>query len=498
VIYILYSAVAAGRVDITPTRVEVFAHVLRLCMTFGLLFSAIGGRDQFLPRFAIYVTVQTLYGFAFPMSRATLVYSALSVLVCTVSVIHTYGTGVISGWFWLQQAIQFSVNILVPTFFELLLRGRIEASCLSQEQASLVSAFRQMLKGVCDGDLLLDHRFHICGSASSLQRLLENNEELSGSSFLDLISSPEGIEDFRKFMVPTEPSEQSERNQKDTAAPPGLRVALRARGGRTVSVDVLRVSLPGLYGSKSVHHLLSLSEDADARAMSMSAMETEPHQQGDFLSKLLAGRRAPSLKSAASSWTEAHVEGYDDLREMTLLLNADTELLDIEEAHLRFKRHTTEAEMCLNMPTLKRFARPLEWPHLDGWLRYYANLVACEEAPASLDLPPLVLRVPGDTRRHVMGKKVTVSSPFPRKEQDEPVYMYLYMRNFDGQKKQEQRLEGVVEASAATVENAEVRPPPGPSVGSAAGEGKEQPGVKSRRRRGKMSKSTKDTSAAMH
>ena len=101
---------------------------------------------------------------------------------------------------------------------------------------------------------------------------------------------------------------------------------------------------------------------------------------------------------------------------MTLLVNVSTTLMDIEEAHLRFApwpqwrsqrssaplvlcprcarpasprralpvllpdmRHLARAgcavEVRMGMPTLKRFARPLDWANLDTLLRRYARKV---------------------------------------------------------------------------------------------------------------------------
>ena len=55
------------------------------------------------------------------------------------------------------------------------------------------------------------------------------------------------------------------------AAPRCLRVPLKAPCGRIVSVDVCHVPLPQLYGQKSLHHLLSLTEDA---GLSLNAIFT--------------------------------------------------------------------------------------------------------------------------------------------------------------------------------------------------------------------------------
>ena len=46
-----------------------------------------------------------------------------------------------------------------------------------------------MLKGVCDGDLLLDSNMRIHGQASCLRRLLATKEDMRGGSCKDDISS---------------------------------------------------------------------------------------------------------------------------------------------------------------------------------------------------------------------------------------------------------------------------------------------------------------------
>ena len=48
-------------------------------------------------------------------------------------------------------------------------------------------AFRQMLKGVCDGDLLLDSNFNICSNDCCLQRLLGPETLGSVSQFWHLL-----------------------------------------------------------------------------------------------------------------------------------------------------------------------------------------------------------------------------------------------------------------------------------------------------------------------
>eukprot|EP00439_Symbiodinium_sp_Y106_P001163 s2272_g1.t1 len=129
-----------------------------------------------------------------------------------------------------------------------------------------------------------------------------------------------------------------------------------------------------------------------------------------------------SAQSAASS--ETHVEGYDELAEMTLLLNLTSELVDIEEAHLRFQRRTNEAEFRLGMPTLKRFARPLDWENLNGYLRHYAR-----QASEKQSLGSIMLRMPGESRKLLQARRATISSPYAQTP-NQPARLFLHLANF--------------------------------------------------------------------
>ncbi|CAE7778544.1 unnamed protein product [Symbiodinium microadriaticum] len=134
-----------------------------------------------------------------------------------------------------------------------------------------------------------------------------------------------------------------------------------------VSVDVCHVPLPNLYGTKTVHYLLSLTEDLDPRVPPMQLQEDS--QQSRFKDQEGEVR---SAQSAASS--ETHVEGG------ALALPA-------------------KAEFRLGMPTLKRFARPLDWENLNGYLRHYARQVGKGLASEKQSLGSIMLRMPGEARK---------------------------------------------------------------------------------------------------
>ena len=117
------------------------------------------------------------------------------------------------------------------------MQSQIAAKLESDDASSLLLASRRVLKGVCDGDLVLDRRNHlIVEDASSLERLLHAKTKLSGRNFLDLFLDVDGRQRFLHFL-------QSEAAPKvsNAAIPPCLRIALQGADG-PVSTDVFCTS----------------------------------------------------------------------------------------------------------------------------------------------------------------------------------------------------------------------------------------------------------------
>ena len=170
--------------------------------------------------------------------------------------------GAVDLWLVFSACVQALVYMAVPLFFEFAVREWIAASFQSQDSDSLIQGFRQMLKGISDGELLLDGSFQICGSAPCLQRLLSSREDFAGRSFRELIVDDEAKELFDHFLAPAaSDGEDPETTVQlgSSAAPRCLRVPLRDCAGRAISVDVFHVSLqPCLYGECTCHLQLGL------------------------------------------------------------------------------------------------------------------------------------------------------------------------------------------------------------------------------------------------
>eukprot|EP00435_Cladocopium_sp_Y103_P040555 s742_g11.t1 len=98
--------------------------------------------------------------------------------------------------------------------------------------------FRQVLRGVCDGDVVLDRRtMTIVDDASCLQRVLKCSKNLSRSNFLDLFLDTESRDRFQAFLA------QDTREGAAEGLPRGLRVSLQGARG-AVSMDLFYTTLP--------------------------------------------------------------------------------------------------------------------------------------------------------------------------------------------------------------------------------------------------------------
>ncbi|CAE7945509.1 unnamed protein product [Symbiodinium sp. KB8] len=356
----------------------------------------------------------------FSANAATVSSSVLHTALYIWATAQVHGCSAVDLWLLVSHlSLQVLVCNMVPFMLEQTLRECIEASFQSQDSDSLIDGFRQMLKGICDGELLLDGDFKICGSAPCLQRLLSSREDFAGRSFRELIVDDEARRTFDRFLAKAALPKE--------ATPGCLRVPLKTASTQIVSVDMFHVPLPhNLYGMNTIHHLLALTEDVHA----MVQPEADPATQNVWES-----RRPVACAPASAASTDTHVECYEELTEMTLLLNTSTELMDIEEAHLRFVRRTDDSKVRMGMPTLKRFARPLDWAGLEAALRGYARQVRRSQAHGKEAekqvFPGLMLRLPGESRKHLLSRSLVVSSPFERQKHD-PVYLYLHMMDLRG------------------------------------------------------------------
>ena len=155
----------------------------------------------------------------------------------------------------------------VVTFIVLAMQSHIAGKLDSRDVSSLLVASRRVLRGVCDGDLVLDSRNHnIVDDGSSLERLLKTPKKLADTSFLDLFLDPEGRHNFLQFLR----SETAPRQSK--GIPPCLRIALQGAEG-PVSTDVFCTSVAA--GGEE-YYLLALRADPDQFMAPPDASDADP------------------------------------------------------------------------------------------------------------------------------------------------------------------------------------------------------------------------------
>ena len=230
------------------------------------------------------------------------------------------------------------------------------------DSEAVISSFRRMLRGVCDGELILDENFQIIGNTDSLTRLLMSRD-ISGDFEQLLVEGDRGR--FRHFIanVTQNPAQPT---------PPCLRLSLQLDEVR-VAVDLFHVRVSPLLGEAL--HLLAFREDAESRLR--QEVRAARHEVPRMLHR--SPRRARTTGSAGSCASDvtALLQICHELREMTLLVDASTTLLDVEQAHMSFCRHSAED----SMPSLRRIVQPTDWPGVRDLLVDFSK--SQSELPAS-------------------------------------------------------------------------------------------------------------------
>ncbi|CAE7254650.1 RH39 [Symbiodinium sp. CCMP2456] len=268
--------------------------------------------------------------------------------------------------FIFAQLVVVIINGSLSLALELCVRSHLRASLASADAESMVQGFRHVLRGICDGEVLLDSKMQICGEGKCLQHLLMTGASLQGRSFVDLIWEEQKRE-FHKFL---------EVKGSEEAAPACLRASLRGSCSIRVAVDLFHVPLE-LYGEK--HHLFAFREDGELREVQRQAVEGMD-VEASMLGRM-PGAEAPSHPSQPSHSQRQNDPGsgcsdssvgagcvfsaYPALSEMTLLVDTATPKCDVRQAHLKYRadreRDREEGQASLSSPSLRKLVLPLDW-----------------------------------------------------------------------------------------------------------------------------------------
>ncbi|CAK8995072.1 unnamed protein product [Durusdinium trenchii] len=302
--------------------------------------------------------------------------------------------------FILVEIIASSISI------NLALRSRTDASLENSDAESLVSGFRRVLRGVCDGEVLLDNRMEVAQESECLQHLIRTDEKLAGRSFKELL-----VEDERpRFADFIASSTRAFRMPEGEPTPPcclrmsfGSGASATASGGVAgVAADIYHVPVPGLFGAQEPYHLIAFKEDPESRPQPDADEDSLPMELVNTWPK--TGDVA-SLGSESTGRSESG-EGRricSELREMTLLVDTQSELQDVKEAHLRFERDAFQpgdvaSALQSGMPSLRKLVKITEWEKVRVSTVKFAQHAMLDPELQPRVMKQLTLQLPGCRR----------------------------------------------------------------------------------------------------
>ena len=206
---------------------------------------------------------------------------------------------------------------------------------------------------------------------------------LLGKSFKDLIVLEEQarVVDFieQSTAACMEPSKET--------LPLCSRVSLRDAAGIRVAADLYHLAIPDLFGAEKPYHLISFKEDPESRGQPEASEDSVPLE---LLWKPPCQDDKASSRSSGSS-----VAACAELREMTLLVATDTELQDVQEAHLRFRRNSSSdvaAALHSSMPSLRKLLQPTDWETMRAYMQAFMH------GNLGQSMRKLTLKLPDESR----------------------------------------------------------------------------------------------------
>ena len=325
------------------------------------------------------------------------------------------------------------VCCVILTVAESGVRAHLRSEMDKEDDRTMMAGFQRILKGLCDGSLILDSKMLVRGSPSSLQRLLSTQKKFEDVNFMSLIPCAESKEKFATLLS-TPASSQAD--DAGTSPPECLRVVL-SEGGQEVPVDIFHATLPGLFGADEPHHILALVEDTAGREAPLAT-----HGFPDWRNS--HARRSPnrwplslpSLSSVSSRGSEAAstagarsnevLEVVQELAEATFLVDPGSPNVDLVEAHLKFNRgHHTQQP-----PSLRMLSNISQWDDLQDTLRSYALGLLRGVPDLPVALHAMQVRIPGAPRKMLKAKHVRLSLANRSREPNQPIFLYLHMKNF--------------------------------------------------------------------
>ena len=381
--YPQFLLVAQGRLNLTPKLLKALSYLLHLLALVGVMSTAIAV-DAF--QFSVMQHFLTAFQFSlmvvFLEPRISIPFQVL----CTIAEVLIYlflfdksseGRCFQLG-FYCSCFQMLLVMIASSLFIDLALRRGILALLEAANSESLVDSFRRLIRGLCDGTVLLDSQMNVAQESEGLQHLIRGDTNFNGKSFKELLAD----EDQNRFRDFVETSMASQSAKLKDSAPLCSRVGFRGSEGIQVAADLYHVPVPELFGAEA-YHLIAFKEDVESRALPEAAEDAVPQE---LSWKTRRPARAPHPASVVS-------EGPDQigLQEMTLLLDVDSELQDVQQAHLKFRQREEGSQgsspLLAAMPSLSKLVKESEWEKIRSSVQRFVD-----KALRDPNIPPKELR----------------------------------------------------------------------------------------------------------
>ena len=288
----------------------------------------------------------------------------------------------------LGQLLILFLTVVSSFQIDLILKGRIYALLDAANAESLVSSFRRVLRGLCEGEVLLDSEMNVSQESECLKHLVLTDVNLKGRPFEQLLAD-EDQQRFREFI-------EASTGALDSAPPFCSRVGLRGSAGIRVAVDIYHVPVPGLFGADKPYHLIAFKEDDESRPLPDAAEDAVPDElswnrcQGTPLSHF-------DVTSQSSRGTGQSLHAQIDLQEMTLLIDVDTDFQDVKQAHLNFKRDEEEDVSSSMMPSLRKLVKPTEWEEMRLSVLHFVDRALQNPAIEPKELRKMAVQLPGQS-----------------------------------------------------------------------------------------------------
>ncbi|CAK9056274.1 unnamed protein product [Durusdinium trenchii] len=406
--YLQYLRVGGDMIELTQKRLKMdcFAmHVLALIVFISTATFASTFEFALLQGWQVAVRCWLVYTFLDPW--ISIPFQVLYTLTEVLAYLLVFESASLQlGLLCLGHCIFFGVCVSASIFIDTVLRTRIYALLDNADAESLVSSFARVLRGVCDGEVLLDSQMNVAKESECLKHLILTNVSLVGRSFPHLLVEEERPR-FNEFI------EASARSTREAAAPLCLRVSFRGSAGIRIAADLYHVPVPGLFGASEPYHLLALKEDLDSRPppdMSEGFTVPElltswhganrrftPQGEGD---QGESGGREPSVRSGSTARSSG-VHACPELQEMFLLVDAASQLQDVEQVELNFRRHEEPYDLPSalrsSMPSLRRLVKPTDWEQVRSKVARFAEKSSQDPDLSPKKIHSLAVQLPGQS-----------------------------------------------------------------------------------------------------